>query len=67
MDNTQIIDLGIYQQLIVTLTTVLDNQVKLVPADRSANGVSDANIVNLNSTLENTLAAIDLILVPIET
>ena len=53
-----------YLYIVNNITQILDNETTIDPAIRAANGVSDDNIVNLNTTLTNALSDIDDILNP---
>lgn len=50
------------QGIINTLVPILDKETTLASENRSANGISDANITNINTTIQNALSAIDNIL-----
>lgn len=50
------------QGIINTLVPILDKETTIASENRSANGVSDANVANINTTIQNALSAMDAIL-----
>jgi hypothetical protein len=62
VDDVQ--DIQTYQLLLTTLVTILDKETTIASENRGANGVSDANITELNTTVTNILDAINAIIAP---
>jgi hypothetical protein len=64
MTAEQVLDITTNQNLVNLLVMILDKEVTLSSEARSANGLSNANITNINTTITNALDAINAIIAP---
>lgn len=65
LTSDQITELTIYQGIVSNLISILDKETTLHSEIRVVSGLSNANIANINNTIEFSLNAIDTIINPL--